>query len=552
MLSGTLAILLAAGAAASERAPSRPLPVPSQPTAQSLVGEMELIVKAAEGLHPLAARDLDARLAPYLGRLRALGPRALPLLTWYLRQDDRPRKVRLHAAAALGLIADPGALPALRATAEDKKADPGLRSACVQSLGGLRLAAHEKRGALDRFLAEGLPETVTREALVQLAGVGTDRVARAAALARALGAAPEGAAALTAGAAAEALGRSPDPSADGALIALLAFWRTGAAPRGPALAALARRRVEKRTFNPSRAQLDVILAALAQESGANALSAARLLGLIGDRRAVGSLIRLLKAAPEAAVAAEAAAALAAIGDPAARKPVGELAAGLATDARFGAEPGGATSGPLAATIEAASSSLGGAAPKTPPVVAAVVEHYLPAPAPTGFVYDGWPGSGRPRPVASAERTLILYATPEVAARVVLSIPARAGAPIELAGSKLISRRSGWARARAPMTLEARTFGAVSRLSRTEADGPVPRAELTLAEGELLEVLAPRAEGDCFVRRGGAVHEAACPHLDRERFEVIEEPFAEWWLELKTASGSGWVNAEDPALTILRD
>ncbi|TPW19089.1 MAG: hypothetical protein FD126_3037, partial [Elusimicrobia bacterium] len=115
------------------------------PTPQQLVTEMEQLAAAQSGEHPLAARDLDSRLAAYGPRLNALGTRSVPLLAWYLRQDERPLKVRLYAAAVLGLVGDPGALKSLRLTAEDAGADPGLRAAAVQALGSLRLAPHELR-----------------------------------------------------------------------------------------------------------------------------------------------------------------------------------------------------------------------------------------------------------------------------------------------------------------------------------------------------------------------------------------------------------------------
>lgn len=498
---------------------------------------MEAIVLAETGLHPLAARDLDARLAPYLGRLSKLGLRALPLLTFYIRQGARPRKVRLHAAAALGIIADPGALPALRATASDRAEDPGLRSTCVQAIGSLHLAPHEKRAALDPFAAPDSPPAVAREALGQLSSVGTDRVGQTAGAARALGSSPSGAAALTARSAVSALGLSPDHAADAALIDLIAFWRVGAAPRGPALATLARRRVERRRFSPTRAQMDVLLSALVAERGDNALSAARLLGLLGDRRAVAPLTRMLKAAPDAALAAEAAQALAALGDPSASGPVAALAGGLAQDERFGARP---DAGPLAAAIEAAARTL------NPP---AKEKNENPQ---AGFTYEGWPGSGVPHPLSSAERPLVLRAAPQADAKETARLPARANEPLRMTASRLKSTRSGWARARAATTLDARSFGKAQSLSRTAVDGPVPKIKLALSEGELLEVLAPRAEGDCFIRRGGEVFEAACPHLDRERFEVVEEPASAWWLEIETSYGRGWVDADDPALTILRD
>ncbi|MBI2362108.1 MAG: HEAT repeat domain-containing protein [Elusimicrobia bacterium] len=540
MLTRALAALLAAAPAAAadsariEGLPgSTPLSVPAAPTAQDLV-------RAEDGLHPLAARDIDARLDPYLARLKALGLKAVPLLSWYAVRKDRPLKVRLRAAAALGLIGDPSALPALKDAAGDPKEDAGLRSAAVQALGSLRLLPYEKRSALDPLAAPGAPAPVLREALAQLAAVGTDRVAQTEAAARSFGPNPQGSAALAAGGAVDALGASPDSGADAALVGLVRFYRRGAPPRARCLRALSRRRAERRAFSPTRAQLDILLDALAQERGPAALSAARLLGLLADRRAVAPLIRLLRSAPEAAAAAEAAQALAALGDPAAAGPVAALAAGLNTDERFGAAKAGPDARALGSAVEAAARALAG-----PAMAPASREHS------GGFAYEGWPGSGVPHPVAG-ERPLTLRKSPDEAAEPTASVKGAAAAPLTLTGSLLRTRRSGWARARAACVLEARVLGPGPRLSRTQVEGPAPSASLSLNSGELLEMLASRAEGRCFLRRSDTLYDASCPLFDAERFEVVSEPVAEWWLELDAPGGKGWASADDPALTILRD
>ena len=547
MLRGALLALLAAAPAAAadsarvEGVPeSTPLSVPAAATAQDLVREMEILVRAESGLHPLAARDLDVRLDPYLARLKALGEKAVPLLSWYVSRADRPMKVRLRTAAALGLIGDPSALPALAAAAQDPKEDAGLRSAAVQALGSLRLRPHEKRALLDPLAAPGTPAPVLREALAQLAVVGTDRVAQTEAAARLFGSKPAGSAALAAQGAVDALAGSPDSAADAALVGLVRFFRRGTSPRARCLSALARRRAERRAFSPTRAQMDVLLQALESERGPSALSAARLLGALGDRRAAAPLVRLLRSAPDAALAAEAAQALAVLGDTSAAGPVAALAAGLNKDDRFGEAKAGPDARALAAAVESAAAALAG--PAAPAARAGT---------PEGFAYEGWPGSGVPHPLAG-ERTLVLRTAPEQSASVSASRAGAKAAPLTMTGSLLRTVRSGWARARAACLLEARALGAGPRAARALVEGPSPLVTLSLAGGELLELLSSRAEGRCFVRREGRVYDAPCPQFDAERFEVVEEPTAQWWLELQAPGGRGWASADDPALTILRD
>lgn len=548
MLAGLLlATLLAGPAGASsstaEPAGSVPLPVVQGPTPQQLVGEMEQLAAAQSGGHPLAARDLDSRLAAYGPRLKALGVRSVPLLAWYIRQDERPLKVRLYAAAVLGLIGDPGSLKALRLTAEDAQADPGLRAAAVQAMGSLRLAPHELRPLLDP-LALGGPPAVRREALVQLAGTGTDAPRRLLAAAKSFGAAPRGADAAAAEAAADAIGRSPSSEAEGVLVDYVRFLKAGAPPRARALTALARRSGAGRPFKPTRAQLDVLRAAPFEERGPAALTATRLLGQLGDRRATATLTTLLKAAPDAAGAAEAAQALAALGDPAGRAPVAALAAGLAADPRFDGTTGAPDPKPLAAAVEAALRAFDDPA-------AAKARPASPA-APDTFVFEGWPGLGAPQALQSGEAPVVLRLEPRRDAPAGARLPRAGGATLRLRGSAVLALRPGWARARKALTLRARAFGPVARLTRAEAEAPKAEAELALAQGEQVETLVPRGGGLCLVRRGLVVYEAPCPELDRESFDVLSESVSEWWLDLDHAEGRGWVHADDPALTILRD
>ncbi|MDE2292063.1 MAG: HEAT repeat domain-containing protein, partial [Elusimicrobia bacterium] len=190
-----LALLLAvpAAAATSELPPKPPLPTVREETPQQLVREMETLVEAARGLQEPEARELEERLKGYGPRFERLGTRAVPLLSWYVVQTGRPREVRLYAAAFLGLIGDPGAFRALRKEAESPSEDAGLRAAAVQALGSLRLQPSDLRPALDALLAPSVPAPVRREALVQLAGVGTADPVSVRAAARALGRAPEGA-----------------------------------------------------------------------------------------------------------------------------------------------------------------------------------------------------------------------------------------------------------------------------------------------------------------------------------------------------------------------
>ena len=285
-------------------------------------------------------------------------------------------------------------------------------------------------------------------------------------------------------------------------------------------------------------------AAPREEKGPAALSATRLLGLLGDRRVVGDLTLLLKTAPDAAGAAEAALALAALGDPAGRAPVAALVDGLAQDSRFGATPGAPDPKPLAAAVETALRAFD---------EPAVLKSRAPEPAPTGpFVYEGWPGLGRPTPVQSGEAAPALRLEPRADAPIVVRLPKAGGTALRLTGSVVVSVRPGWSRAVKAFTLGAVPFGAATRLTRSQVEGAHGSTQLAFTPGERIETLLARGAGTCLIRRGTAVFDASCPELERGFFEVLSETVSQWWLEVEHAEGRGWLTADDPSITILRD
>jgi hypothetical protein len=194
---------------------------------------------------------------------------------------------------------------------------------------------------------------------------------------------------------------------------------------------------------------------------------------------------------------------------------------LAADPRFGAVPGAPDPKPLAAAVEAARRAF-----DDPAALAARPAE--PAP-PEPFAFEGWPGLGTPHALQSGEAALALRLEPRHDAPVAARVPRAGGAPLRLRSSLVASRRPGWARARKAVSLPARSFGTAARVTRAEAAAARPQVALSLAAGELVESLVPRGGGQCLVRRGLVVYEAACPELDREAFEVVSE----------SVSSGGW-------------
>ncbi|MFH1724415.1 MAG: HEAT repeat domain-containing protein [Elusimicrobiota bacterium] len=589
-LASTLAMVLASALTAASGTAAE-----SPPSAQDLMGEMERLHSARRSEHPLDARELDKRLAAFGVRFRKLGSDAVPLLGWYAGRRERPLKLRLYAAAFLGLIGDPGALRPLTSLVRDPDEDPGLRSAALQSVGSLRLSEADLRPILDEAAHPSNPPAVVREALAQLAWTGTVEVGRISRIAKRNGPDPQGLDRGAAAHAAAALGRSPSPKADAALFDLLRHFKKGSPLRPRALAALERRHLVagpgggvSRGRRLTRRDMRTLTSLLAEEEGETALMIARLLGGVGDRRATPALARSLRTSQDPAFLAEAAQALAAIGDPAASEALARLNDGLIRDPRFRPRPAAPDPRPHASRIEKAAALFARAAEPPPapeeeaPPAARPAEDEAAAPAkapgakpppapaedrrahaplppretPAGgeaarFRYEGWPGEGKPNlrwngSVAS----LLLRTAPGRASPGAGSAALKSGESIPFQESAVLTITPGRARARREVVLDAREMGPVERLSREGYAGAAVRRRLRLREGRMLELLSYRAEGLCFVRHEGTVYEAPCPHNDREHFEIIEEPDVEWWLRAEVSGLSGWFPAEQEGIDFL--
>jgi len=507
---------------------------------------MESVYRRQEkASHPLEVRGLEDELRGFKDDFLKLGLRAVPLLGWYAGRPERPLKLRIYAAVFLGAIGDPAAYHPLRVIASDPEEEPGLRSAALQSAGSLRrVVPVDRRSLLDGLLRGGSPEPVLREALSQLAEVGTDDVPGAFRAAKRFGPRPRGVELFSAEHAVGALGRSLRPGADAALFRLLRYFKAGSPVRVRVLRELSRRR--RAAFGEGgyssghpleRRELDSLGKVLTREEGPAAVLAARLLGAARDKRADRHLRRSLRASQDPAVLAEAAVALASFGAPESIDAVRALSRGLLSDPRFAAREGRPDPRAFAVRIERAAASLERPEPLIPPL------------RDGGFRYEGWPGEGVPRLLWTGKReALVLLPEPRAAA----------GTPgvlrpglMELSGSEVVMLSPGRALFREDRAvLDWRWFGKTGRVTRTEYDGPAERRSVELRRGEGIDILAYRAAGSCFLRVDEDVYEAECPQNDPGRFDLVEQPRAEWWVKTRGKTVEGWFLAEQEGIDFL--
>lgn len=514
-----------------------PAPARAAVSTRTLLERMERTAERMDGAHPLqrraAAKELDAYRAAFVER-GVVGTRAL---AHYLASKERPLTVRVHAASFLGSIASPEGFPALRAAALDETEDPGLRSTAVLSLGALRVPPRTVRPVFESLLAESTPGIVRREALGQLARVGARSIGVVLDAAKRFGPSPEGLAAIAAGHAVAAVEKAPVPEARDALFRLLRLQRRDSPLRAEILTALSRRKDASRLPRRDRETLEELLF---QPDESLALQAARLLGRARDPRAIEALARALRTRDSTLLLAEIADALAAIGDPRGRDALARLRAELPDDPRFANDP---RAGERAARIEAAAAVF----ESTPAARAAETAGRAAALA---FSYEGWPGEGRPVVVWTGPGdALALKREPARDAPDAAPLKIAAETEIAFTDSVVITREPGLARTSAATTLRGDDYGRTERVGQAAARSPKPVAEISLAEGDPLELLSYRAEGLCFVRlpANARVLEAACPE-NSENFKILDEPKVDWWLRAVGPGGvSGWFLSDAPGL-----
>lgn len=401
---------------------------PAGEEVSALLRTMEAEASRPGSLHPLQARKLDAQLASHGPRVRSMGPEAVAPLGAYLADPSRPLKVRLYAAAFLGLIADPGALAPLRARVEDPSEDPELRAAALQAAASLRLGPEFLRSWFDGVADdETAPEVLRREALTQLAWLGSDSPDSMLKAVKRAGPRPKGPAAAGAGYALAALGRSRSQAATGSLLRALRYAREGSVLRTRALQALRARDIPPGSL--PREDLELLLEAVLDRDPSCASAASGLLGRIGDRRAVAGLLRSLRSADPSTVAS-AAEALACIGDPEAAPTLRRLEEGLISDRRFSPSKDRPDTASFARRVQKAARIFAsdGAAPSGEEA---------------GFRYRGWPGGGRPELFwTGGTRPLGLRREPSRAEPVSVSVSLEQGRPIALEDSWVLTHQPG--------------------------------------------------------------------------------------------------------------
>jgi len=491
---------------AEQESAEQPAPVDSaaaQARAAAALQAMESLAAQQKDADPRDRAALERKIEGYGAEFRSLGAGALGTLCKYVSEKDHPRKVRLYAAAFLGLIGDPGALETLKARLDDPEEGPGMRATALQAAGSLRLSVPARRALAEKaaFDPES-PGAVVREALGLLAETSSDEVVKLRRAAKRYGASPRGVRALAARHAVNALSMSHKP-AEEALLSLLRYFKKGSPLRADVLAALHGRKPKPQDL-PSDG-IDLIAACLFEETGPAAFEAARLLGDSADHRAAAPLIRALSL-NDPAMLAEAAEALSKLGDASAAEPLAQLNGGLIRDARF-APRSDLDPRPYAVRIQKAAaffaqlrrqsllarSGKGPAAGRTPALAAApaAAPSEVPNPAEAPLFRAHPPAQAPAQPIAQLSAQTTARAAdissddepPRAAQRPAVS---KAAPPPEARPSPYF-RYEGWPDAEPPRPTWAGRHGAITLRSAPD-DGAPAAAVVALAKGRPIPVI----------------------------------------------------------------
>lgn len=517
--------------------------------------------------HPIDKKKLQEKLASFGKDFRSHGLEAVASLSWYMGEKERPLRIRMYAAAFLGLIRESSAYPALKKRVLDKKENIGLRTAALSSAGSLNIPPHLFRNLLDEAAAPKQPEELIREALSQAAEIGTNRIEQTLKNAKRHGPAPRGLPQGSAAHAVRALGHAPSSKAESALFQLLRYYKKKSPLRITVLTALSRQRlllgpaIRRKPLPLDRGEIKLLTQILFEEKGRPALQAARFLGAVGDSRVTLDLIHALKTSHDPAVITEVAQTLAAIGDTRAAAPLAALSKNIIKDRRFAAKPQHPDPREYALRIQKASESFAhikdtpARAPR--PVLKqqktsisqASTRNIKAEPLP--FYYEGWPGAGTPKLAWNATVSrLHLRKSPSKKAPLLYTLRIKKDSLLAFDDSRVITHSAGRVRTNKNTRIEGYLMGPLVAVSRKKHEGTNPLTHFVLKEGDSLEVLSYRADGRCFIRWDYQVYLADCPQDDRAHFSVLRPEETQWWLHMRVEDKAGWFYAEQEGIDFL--
>ncbi|PCI38284.1 MAG: hypothetical protein COB53_05025 [Elusimicrobia bacterium] len=513
------------------------VPSVSAASAKRLLERMERIESRMETAHPSDRKSASKKLNAFRSKFQdkgLIGARALAL---YIVETRRPLRVRLHAAAFLGTIGEPETYGALAHVAKNQEDDPGLRSTAILALASLRIPTASRRDVFEGLISADHPEMVRREALGQLANVGARSIASVLAAAKSYGSNPKRLEFIAASHAAIALGKSNRAAAGPALYTLLRYQKRGSPLKAKIITALSARGTKN---DLSRRDLETLTALLFQPDQSLAAQVARFLGRTKDRRATGPLAQVFRTATSTALLAEAADALASIGSEKGGQALLAMRAKIPSDPRFAENP---DAGSHALRIERAAAVFDRKTPLPREKLSGPVT-VLP------FRYEGWPGEGRPVLAWTGDgNALALKTEPRRNAQETHPLKVKTGQSVSFDASLVVMRSPGLARATQKTILQGRRLGKLEHLTKRDYFTAKPKEKISFQQGALIEVLAYRAEGFCFVRipADGRVFESKCPE-NTGFFETLEEPRTDWWFKASGPQGvSGWFLSDAPGL-----
>lgn len=158
---------------------------------------------------------------------------------------------------------------------------------------------------------------------------------------------------------------------------------------------------------------------------------------------------------------------------------------------------------------------------------------------SGFVYEGWPGEGRP----------VLTVTREIGIALADRPGGPGGAPCTVARGETLDFERSVVRTERPgeVTLDAphpvppgsTNFGAVSGLSREQqyAAAPAGVVPAELRPDQRIEHLAYRAEGTCYYRVEREVLGTMCFH------DAAQDAATSWWVRTTCGGEAGWLRVD---------
>ncbi len=156
-----------------------------------------------------------------------------------------------------------------------------------------------------------------------------------------------------------------------------------------------------------------------------------------------------------------------------------------------------------------------------------------------FQFEGWPGEGVPVLTAKADVAAPLRAEAKPDSPEYGTCKLSSGSQLNWSMSTQVVRAPEALVVKTAKPLKVTSYGRLVLLTNSAYYNSGKEKTLSLAKGDTVEFLMPRAEGTCFFRHKGEVFTSECMAFEGAGKAVKSE----WWVQAECGDVGGWMRVD---------